>query len=71
MDNDMDDIDSDDEPFDLIEGQDNKKKKDHDSCPDTCDLFYGLKKCSEIDHMEFENDDDKSAMMKHCKKCKK
>lgn len=52
--------------FELYEGQENEDKK-HDSC----ELFYGLKKCSSIDHMEFDSGDDKSAMMKHCKKCKK
>ena len=60
------------EPFgNTIEGQANKKKKKKQEDHDTCELFYGLKKCSEIDHMEFDSDDDKSAMMNHCKKCKK
>jgi len=63
---DFEQYDEEDEPFgNTIEGQDNEEEHD------TCELFYGLKKCSEIDNMEFDSDADKTAMMKHCKKCKK
>ena len=66
---DNEDYDSDEFLGDTIEGQENET--DQDSCPDKCTLFYGLKKCTHIKKMKFESGSDKSAMLKHCKKCKK